>query len=317
MLIDERVRKKGFEGVAVVRMVDPNARRIVELMPYGLTVLDVTTPDRDGTPTQVVLGYDSLEDYKKDRSYQGRGAVGRVANRIGNAQFVGVDGQVVRLVGNDGPDNRNQLHGGPKGWSSRNHRYIGAENKGDKIITSWELISPDGEQGFPGMVNLTSLVSLSEDGSLTFEYSANTTKPTPINTTMHSYWNLNGSRSKTDVLNHMVQSNAVKYVKVDGQLIPVGALPNVAGTRYDFVSEVQLGLPWRFGEQGYDNCLVFPVSSKQGLVMVRSPDTGITLDVITDRPSTQLYTGFFLDGKPAGRFGALCVEPGQLVDADR
>ncbi|MBS3098153.1 galactose mutarotase [Candidatus Woesearchaeota archaeon] len=317
-MILKEVSLDNFEGavsngvVRNIRMQNSNWMEVL-LTNYGPTVLEIKIPDKESKLISVLLGYPTLAGYVSDPSYQGRIAVGRVANRIGNAQYkqpdythAAPDG-IVKLLANNG---EHTLHGGPEGWSSKVWDVGDSYKSNDKASISFGLLSEHLEQGFPGKVHARVIVTLTNNNELIFEYVAITGRTTPINPTMHGYFNLEGLDAT--VHKHLLRTNADRYLVVDGTLIPTGEILSVEGTRYDFRKEKEIGKD--FGKEGYDNCFVFPKSNAGSWVRVVSPKTNIAMTMDTDQPAVQLYTSFFL-GKPFKQFSGFCLEAQQLVNA--
>lgn len=305
---------------------------IVKLLDHGATVSSVQTPDRDGKLGEITLAYKDLKTYGNNPSYFGC-TVGRFANRIANGRFT-IDGTEYKLTTNNGPKDEegnfeHTLHGGKEGFA---HRPWHAEPQQgpDSVGVKFTLISPDGDQGFPGQVVAHVTYTLTNDNELKIEYQANTNKPTHINLTNHCYWNLAGGG---DVLKHELKLNSDKFVAVNDELIPTGELKAVQGTPWDFTSataigkridDEQLGKPEAVG-RGYDHCYVIregiaDAKTRVALVAeVYDPKTGRVMTVSTDQPGVQLYTGNFLDGSAnsggAKQHGAFCLECQQFPDA--
>lgn len=273
----------------------------VQLSPIGAGVTRVTVPDRDGRLADVALGYEDLADYFYDGPCAGK-TPGRYANRIAEGHLV-VDGTLHQLAINNGP---NALHGGPEGFS---HKVWDAEVVGETVVFS--LVSPDGDENYPGTLTARVAYTWSEDNVLRIEYSAITDAPTVVNLTNHSYWNLAGHDAGT-ALNHVLQLNASRWLPTSDSLIPTGELAPVAGTPMDFTAPKAIGRDikadfdaLRYGK-GYDNCWVIDGHEDGGLhsaALLSDPASGRTLEVLTDQPGVQVYTGNWLEGCPAGKGG--------------
>lgn len=240
--------------------------------------MSLLVPDRRGRRANVVVGFDTPEEYARNPRYLGA-IVGRYANRIAGAQFT-IDGETYRLAANDG---RNQLHGGVTGFDQQLWRAARRE-------ASLELrySSPDGEEGYPGNLDVRVTYTLSDDDELIVDYFATTDKPTHVNLTQHSYFNLAGAG---DILGHLLAIEADMMTPVDAELIPTGAIDPVRDTPFDFRALMTVGAR-RAGN--YDHNFVL-----KGGVHVVEPQSGRTLDVHTTEPGMQLYTGY-----PRG----LCLE---------
>lgn len=242
-------------------------------------------PDRDGRRANVVLGFESPDEYRDNPRYLGA-IVGRYANRIGGARFT-LDAKTYRLAANIGP---HHLHGGVKGFDQRVWRAACGVSELELRYTS-----PDGEEGYPGTLNVQVKYKLTDRNELVVEYRATTDKPTPINLTQHSYFNLAG---EGDVLDHLLQIDADAITAVDEDSIPTGSFMPVAGTAFDFRAPTRIGAR-RDGR--YDHNFVL-----HGSVRVVEPESGRTLDVQTTEPGVQLYTGY-----PRG----LCLETQHYPDS--
>ena len=233
--------------------------------------MSLLVPDKEGRRADVVVGFDTPEEYAANPRYLGA-IVGRYANRIARAQFT-LDGRTYRLAANNGV---NHLHGGVTGFDKRVWRAAcGA--------TTLELryLSPDGEEGYPGNLDVRVTYTLSDDDELIVEYFATTDKPTPVNLTQHSYLNLAGDG---DARGHLLRIDADAITAVDEQQIPTGVIAPVAGTDFDFREAMTIGAR-RGGE--YDHNFVL-----KGGVRVVEPKSGRTLDMHTTEPGMQLYTGY-------------------------
>lgn len=287
---------------------------------YGGLVISLKVPDRNGNMGDVVLGYDNLQGYLKESPYFGA-LIGRYGNRIANGQFT-LDGKTYQLPKNDGP---NTLHGGVKGfdkvvWTPK----ALATPEGPALELTY--LSRDGEQGFPGNLNVRAVYSLTEDNGLKLEYTATTDKPTVVNLTQHSYFNLAG---KGTILDHVVTLPADRFTPVDKTLIPTGELQPVEGTPFDFRKPTAIGArinqeneQLKFGK-GYDHNWVINKGSELGLMArVEEKTTGRVLEVLSTEPGLQFYTGNFLDGSITGKGGwvyqfrnAFCMEPQHFPDS--
>jgi aldose 1-epimerase len=295
----------------------------VRIMTYGAAIVSLKTPDRAGKLADIVLGFGALDPYVAGVPYFGA-VVGRYANRIANGRFT-LDGTTYQLPKNDGP---NSLHGGDKGFDKRVWRASPFETaQGPGLRLSY--ISAAGEEGYPGQLTAHVTYQLHDDNSLSIDYAATTTAPSPVNLTNHSYFNLTGDPKHT-ILDHVLTINADSFTPVDATLIPTGELRPVAGTPFDFRKATSIGA--RIGannEQlhlghGYDHnwVLVKPHDGAMTTAAILSdPASGRTLEVRTTQPGLQFYSGNFLDGKPAGhgtvfehRTG-LCLETQHFPDS--
>jgi aldose 1-epimerase len=292
----------------------------VRITTFGARIVSIEAPDRNGKRADVVLGYDSVREYEADTSTYFGAIVGRYGNRIANGTF-SIDGSTFHIPVNNGP---NALHGGTSGFDRKRWSAHTIPNG-----VEMTLISPDGDMGFPGVLTVHVRYIL-EGRSLRIGYSATTTKPTVVNLTNHSYFNLAGDGQGT-VLNAQLRINASQYTPVAAGLIPTGQIAPVAGTPFDFLQPTAIGLHIGDDNQqlkiagGYDHNFVLDISSGSGLhlaAVVYDPGSGRTLTVTTTEPGLQFYSGNFLDGTRTGKFGvayprhaALCLETQHFPDS--
>src|ERR1051325_2825339 len=292
---------------------------IVTLTNFGATVTSIWIADRHGL-TDVALGYDSLDGYQRKEDPYFGAVVGRYGNRIAKGRFK-LDGHEYKLAVNNAP---NTLHGGNRGFDKR---VWEVKDSGGEHVT-FHYVSPDGEEGYPGNLDVTVKYTLTDSNELKMEYTATTDKPTVLNITNHSYFNLAG-QGNGDILKQVVWINADRFTPVDSTLIPTGELKPVAGTPFDFVKPNPIGVhindknqQLEFG-RGYDHNFVLKDPGKLRLVArVADPDSGRTLAVLTDQPGLQFYTGNFLDGTIKGKGGkvypfrgAFCLETQHYPDS--
>jgi aldose 1-epimerase len=279
-------------GERVERHVLDNGRLRAAVLTYGATLQRLQVADG----TDVVLGLPTLDDYLHRSRYFGA-VVGRYGNRIAGGRFT-LDGTEHRLAVNDGA---HSLHGGVRGYDKRVWRVESA----DRAAVLLSLVSPDGEEGYPGELRASVRYVLDGD-ALRLEYRATTDAPTVVNLTNHSYFNLAGSG---DVRGHVVTMEADRYLPVDGGKIPTGEQAPVAGTPFDFTAPARVDA--RLGGR-YDHCFVL-----QGRVTVTDPAGGRSMEVTTTEPGVQFYTGHMLDGAatPFGPFAGLCLETQRFPDA--
>jgi aldose 1-epimerase len=288
---------------------------------YGGIVVSLKVPDRDKRLGDVVLGYDTLDEYVRNSPYFGC-LVGRYGNRIAKGRFT-LKGVTYTLATNNGP---NALHGGLKGFDKV---LWAAKTRTTPLGPALELSyrSKDGEEGYPGNLNVTAVYTLTEDNALRLDYTATTDKDTVVNLTQHSYFNLRG---QGDVLGHEVYLNADRFTPVDSTLIPTGELRPVAGTPFDFRTPTTIGArinqneeQLRFGN-GYDHNWVINKAPGQLALQARvyEPNTGRVLEVFSTEPGLQFYTGNFLDGTITGKGGwvyqfrhGFCMEPQHFPDS--
>lgn len=300
----------------------------VEITNYGGIVTAIHTPDRDGKLADVVLGFDNLDGYLAGHPFFGC-IVGRYANRIAKGQFT-LEGKTYILAKNN---DANHLHGGKQGfdkfvWKAESS----VADAGPQLKLS--RVSPDGEEGYPGELKVTVTYSLTRDNALRIDYEATTDKPTVLNLTNHSYFNLAG-QGTGDVLGHEVLLNADQFTPVDTGLIPTSKLQVVAGTPFDFRKPHKIGEriakddeQIRLG-RGYDHNFVINQPKVSGgewgpllAARVHEPTTGRVLEVQTTQPGVQLYTGNFLDGTVIGKGGkaykqryGFCLETQRFPDS--
>ena len=303
------------DGRAVDLYTLTNAQGIdVRVMTYGAIITVVRTPDRVGHTEDIALGFDSLAGYLSEHPYFGA-LVGRYANRIAHGQFA-LDGTTYHLALNNGP---NSLHGGLRGFDKVLWTAEPFSN-GNGAGVTLRYSSPDGEEGYPGTLNARVTYTLNSRDELAVDYEATTDKPTVVNLTQHSYWNLHGE-GRGDILAHLVEIDASSFTPVDSTLIPTGEIASVAGTPFDFRTPIAVGAriaqpneQLRFG-RGYDHNFVLDrkASGLTHAARVVDPVSGRTLDVSTTEPGVQFYTGNFLDGTIRGKAGHVYVHRGALV----
>ena len=291
---------------------------------FGGRIVSIMVPDKDGNMQDVCLGHDNIADYVK---YGAQGCnfgalIGRYGNRIAKGQFT-LDGNTYQLPINNGP---NSLHGGcPIAF---HNRIWEANQKEDKII-EFTTTSPDGEDGYPGNLDVKVTYALTEDNTLIINYFANTDKPTVLNLTNHCYFNLNGDH-QMPITNHLLQLNADCYTPVDSTYMTTGEIAPVAGTPMDFTAFKEVGKEitnFDFEQlkngNGYDHNWVLNTKCDDTKVCatVKSPVTGIVLDVYTNEPGIQFYSGNFLDGTTTGKDGksinqrtGMCLETQKYPD---
>jgi aldose 1-epimerase len=286
---------------------------------YGATLVSLKVPDRTGKLGNVVLGFDSVDNYVKGVPFFGA-TIGRYGNRIALGKFT-LDGKSYQLPTNDGP---NSLHGGTKGFDKRLWK---AEAGKDAVKLTY--VSADGEEGYPGALTVTVTYTLKADNSLTISYDATTTKPTVVNLTNHSYFNLSGN-PETPITGEVLKINADAFTPVSSTLIPTGVLKPVAGTPFDFRTATTIGTRIEakdeqllFGK-GYDHNWVLNKAKAGGLTsaaVLSDPVSGRVMEVKTLEPGLQFYSGNFMDGKPAGKGTVykhrtgLCLETQHFPDA--
>ena len=284
------------EGQEVDRYTLSNAAGMqVEIITYGGIITSMKVPNAAGGLNDVVLGYDSLSDYEKGSPYFGA-LIGRYGNRIADGSFT-LDDQTYTLVQNDG---KNHLHGGTKGfdkvvWSAD------SKTEDNKAVLQLHYLSQDMEEGYPGNLHTEVVYTLTNDNMLEVTYKATTDKKTVVNLTQHAYFNLSGAK---DILDHELRLQAPRYLPIDETLIPTGEIASVEGTPFDFTSFKTIGrdietesLQLERG-LGYDHCWVLdnPNKELQTAALLKEASSGIQMEVRTDQPAIQFYSGNFLDG---------------------
>ena len=289
----------------------------VKLLNYGATLASVEVPDRRGKFGDVTLGYDAVEGWLKNPAHFGS-TIGRYANRIAKGTFT-LDGKTYTLPANAG---EHHLHGGVKGfdkvlWQAQPVQAATA------VAVRFTYLSKDGEEGYPGTLSATVLYTLTNNNELKIEYTATTDKPTVVNLTNHTYWNLSGAKAG-DVLGHILTLFADQYTPVDKTGIPTGELKPVADTPFDFVTPTPIGKGIAATGGGYDHNFALRTSpGKIGMAArLYAPRTGRLMELLTDQPGIQLYTANHLNGSITGRdnityrkHDCVCLEPECFPDS--
>ena len=317
-MITQKPFGKTEDGTATELYTLKSERLEASITSYGGRVVALMVPDRTGKPGDVVLGFDSLAGYLKENPYFGA-LIGRYGNRIGHGKFT-LEGKAYKLPINNG---ENSLHGGVHGFDRKVWK---AKVEGETLVLTY--VSKDGEEGYPGTLTATVKYSLAPS-ELRIDYSATTDKPTVLNLTNHSYFNLAG-QGNGDVLRHEVTLVAEKFTPVDKGLIPTGELKSVAGTPFDFRTPHKIGErigasdeQIKFGG-GYDHnwALTGATSGLRLAAKVHDSASGRVLEVLTTEPGIQFYTGNFLDGTLTGKGGkvykqryAFCLETQHFPDS--
>lgn len=315
--------KPGAGGDAFLYSLKNDSGAQLNITNYGAIVTNLFIADKHGKFADVVLGYDSLPEYMSDKAYLGA-IVGRYGNRIARGKFQ-LAGKEYQLPVNDG---ENHLHGGPRGFSNV---LWEAEPVTSRAGPSLKLtyVSPDGEGGYPGTVTLTVVYTLSAENELVINYQGITDQPTILNPTHHSYFNLSGDFTKT-ILEHELQIDADRFTPVDQNQITSGEFADVEGTPMDFRTARPIGLhindddeQLKYG-RGYDHNWV--LNHYDGRIRkaasLYDPQTGRCMEVLTDQPGLQFYSGNFLDGSIIGKKGVayhkrtgLCLETQHFPDS--
>ncbi len=288
---------------------------------FGGRIVSVMVPDKTGTMRDVVLGFDNIDDYINVPSDFGA-SIGRYANRIGGGKLV-LDGVTIQL-----PQNNfgHTLHGGPDGWQYR--VFSAKQTSGTSVELT--LVSPDGDEKFPGKVTAKVVYTLTEDNAIDIKYSATTDKKTVINMTNHSYFNLSGDPSKS-ITGDILYVNADNYTPVDNTFMTTGEIVTVKGTPMDFTTPKTVGQDidkYDFEQlkngDGFDHNYVLNTAGDISKLAAKltSPASGISVEVYTDEPGIQVYTGNFLDGTATGKGGvvykrrtAVCLETQHYPDS--
>ena len=290
---------------------------------FGGRIVSIMVPDRDGVLQDVVLGFDKVSDYFPENNQTDFGAaIGRYANRIAGGRFT-LDGTQYQLPQNNG---ENTLHGGPTGWQYQVYEAVESDASHLKL----KLVSPAGDNGFPGTVTVYVTYTLTPKNKLDIQYEATTDAPTVINMTNHSYFNLSGDPAGHEIIQDVLCVNAASYTPVDSTLIPTGEIKPVVRTPFDFTTPTLIATfitavydQIQYGN-GYDHNFVLNTKGDVSKLaaLLSSPESGITLMVYTDEPGIQVYTGNFLDGTVTGKKGvkyekrhAICLETQHYPDS--
>ena len=287
---------------------------------FGARIVSVLVPDRDGIMRDVVLGFDNIKDYQNVKSDFGA-SIGRYANRI-NQGNITIDGEIIQL-----PQNNygHCLHGGPNGWQYKVYKPVEVTRNS----ISFSLLSPDGDENFPGNVNAKVSYTLTDDNAIRIEYSATTDAKTVINMTNHSYFNLSGNPSNP-AIDHVLYLNAKNFTPVDSTFMTTGEIASVEGTPMDFTTPKAIGQdienPYQQlrNGKGYDHNWVLDTKGNVNELAAKlsCPSTGIAVEVYTNEPGIQIYTGNFLKGNIVGKNGvaypcraSVCLETQHFPDS--
>ena len=295
--------------VTLFTLTNANGMR-VRLIDFGAITVSVETRDRLGRSADVTLGYDTLDGYLTNKPYLGA-TVGRCGSRIANGRFT-LEGKDYTLSINDG---RHHLHGGARGFNRV--LWTGEPVRSPQGVgVKFTYVSSDGEEGYPGTLTATAVHTLTDQNEFRIEYTATTNRPTIVNLVHHSYWNLSGGASP-DILGHVVHIPAPQYVASDAELIANGEILPVSGTPLDFNRPTSVGERIAQVAGGYDLTYVLPEHGKAVVAAadVYEPTSGRVLEILTDQPGIQFYSGNFLDGTLCGKGGTpyrkyagLCLE---------
>lgn len=283
----------------------------VEIINFGARIKSVKFPVNT-KPTEMILGYASATDYLTDEFYLGA-TCGRVCNRIAGGKF-GLEGKQYQLPQNDG---ENCLHGGSDNFSLR-YWKIDKDTVTDSSVTL-SLVSANGDQGFPGLLNISVTYQLSTDNKLSVKYSANTDLATPVNLTNHAYFNL----GENDCQSLYLQMMSAAYLETNAANIPSGNIISVAGTDYNFREPASIGYRQQHTndeslktKRGYDHCFVLDNTQlEQPKAILTSLKNQVSMSVYTDQPAIQLYTGYYLNGNFSSYQG-VCLEAQNYTDAE-
>lgn len=302
---------------------NPNGMKVA-ILDFAGAIQQLLVPDRRGRLVDVVGGYDSIFDYYYGDGYQGS-LVGRIGNRIKEGKFT-LEGKQYTLAVNNGP---NHLHGGIKGFSSK--VWAATPIDGEEPQLRLNYVSPDGEEGYPGTLDVTVTYTLKKENALEIRYVATTDKTTIVNLTNHAYFNLGGFASGK-IFDHELWLDADTYLPTDETLIPTGELRPVSGTPFDFTVPKTVGRDFGADNEdlrfagGYDHCFNFvggESATPRHRATLYAPATGILMKTYTDLPAVQFYSGNFLNnpdhpfkgGYPQGLQNALCLETQKMPDS--
>lgn len=307
--MSSKVKKESFgklpDGTEVYSYTLSNKNGVeVKITNYGATITSIKAPDRNGKFDDVTLGYDSIDGYLAKNPHMGSLA-GRYANRIAKGEFK-LNGKTYTLAKNNG---ENHLHGGPNGFFKQIWTAAEVESK-DGAAVQMKYLSKDGEENYPGNLDVTVTYTLTDANELKIDYLATTDKDTILNLTNHSYFNLAGA-GNGDILKHQLKINAREFTPVDKTMIPTGKIEPLAGTPMDFSTLTAIGerIDQNYDQlvigKGYDHNYVLSNGAdlKAQDVEVYEPTSGRLMEVFTDQPGVQLYTGNFLDGTITGKGG--------------
>ncbi|MGY4976249.1 aldose epimerase family protein [Streptomyces sp. 900105755] len=312
------------DGTKVHRWSLENGGTRLKVLSYGGIIQSLEIPDRHGRYANVSLGYDNLAAYVAGTTFFGA-TIGRYGNRIAKGRFT-LDGTTYQLSVNDGV---NSLHGGAKGFNTKVWDIEGFTS-GSDVGLHLHYTSVDGEMGYPGTLRTKVTFTLNRHGDWTIDYEATTDKPTVVNLTNHTYWNLAGEGNGT-IEDHELTIAAGRYTPTDSGLIPTGELATVSGTPFDFRKgkpvgrDIRAGHPQQVQAKGFDHNWVLDkgVTAKpEHIATLRDPRSGRTLKIATDQPGLQFYSGNFLDGTLTGTSGrtyrqgdGLCLETQHFPDS--
>ena len=312
--IDEFGKLSDGRPVALLTITNRNGCR-VRLTNYGAIVAGIEVPDADDVMGDVTLGFDTLAEYEKGNVAYFGVIAGRFANRIAGGRFT-LDGREYQLACND--SGVNHLHGGNEGFDKKLWDYDLPDGTGGRKVR-FEYTSPDGEENYPGTLTVGVEYEWTDDNELVISYEARTDKPTIVNLTNHTYFNLSAGESDT-ILDHEVQICAESYTPVDENRIPTGDIESVEGTPLDFREIKQVGHDLDSLPEGYDNNFIL-LRENDYDARVQDPQTGRMLEMRTTEPGVQFYTGYFIenisgrDGAVYNSYAGLCLEAQHYPDS--
>ena len=316
------------DGIEVEAITLTNAKGVsATIITYGATLQSLIAPDRTGAKADIALGFADAGAYVRNASYFGA-SVGRFANRIGKGKF-SLDGKTYQLALNN--NGVAALHGGVKGFDKQVWKVVDIK-RGPVASVTFSHVSPDGEEGYPGTLTATATYALDEANQLTVTYGATTDKPTIVNMTNHALFNLAGEGSPDGAMGNVLTLAADGYTPVDAELIPTGAITPVAGTPFDFRKPTVVAKRSRDASdpqivvgRGYDHNMV--LTGKSGgaprlAARLADPKSGRVMEILSDQPGIQFYTGNFIDGTLTGKSGkiyrqgdGIALEPQHFPDA--
>jgi aldose 1-epimerase len=316
------------DGVEVEAITLTNGHGVsATIITYGATLQSLIAPDRTGAKADIALGFKDAAAYAKNASYFGA-SVGRFANRIGKGKF-SLDGKTYQLALNN--NGVAALHGGVKGFDKQVWKVVDVK-RGPVASVTFTYVSPDGEEGYPGTLTATATYALDEKNDLTVTYGATTDKPTVVNLTNHALFNLAGEGSSDGAMGNVLTLASDGYTPVDAELIPTGAITPVAGTPFDFRKPTVVAERLRDARdpqivvgRGYDHNMV--LTGKSGAAprlaaRLADPKSGRVMEILSDQPGIQFYTGNFIDGTLVSKSGkiyrqgdGIALEPQHFPDA--
>ncbi|MBP0441122.1 aldose epimerase family protein [Tianweitania sediminis] len=312
-------------GDAVEAVVLRTHKLEMRVLTLGALVQSLRVPDRNGTLADIVLGHDAPQAYLDKRQFFGA-AIGRFSNRLDGAAFV-LDGKRHSIESNDGD---NVLHGGPEGFDRKLWRIDQVEEGAEPAVTL-SLVSPDGDQGFPGTLHASVTYRLAGESEVSITFEATSDQPTVVGLTHHGYFNLGGVEALAPATSHVLQVEATHFLPVGANLIPHGGPEPLVGTPFDFGEAKPIERDLRRANaqllhaRGYDHCFCLsdaPQAEPRLAATLQDPRSGRVLQLLTDQPGLQVYSGNMLDGSTVGKYNqiirpgdAVCLEPQAWPDA--